>query len=407
MKKIILCSFVFLIALISCSDDGKVSDGNEVVVDSNETTITNVSPLSGKKNTQITIKGTNFGTISSDIQVFFGTMKAVIQSVKEDEIIVSVPSMAPDEAIKVVKGNKEFVAGMFEYIPTVTVSNIRKGQVELFPNQLAIDKLGNVYFTVNATDEVDLISPSGMYSNFVKELLVGDALAIATDNSNNVYISDLDGYIWKVLPSGVKARILNDSGNLIRLSGPSGMCFDSKNNLFVTDFNYGRIIKVTPVGVVSIFVGTDQGFADGDRKTAKFYQPNGIVSDKQDNLYVADYMNNRIRKITPDGIVTTLAGSSVRGRTDGTGLNATFDRPRGITIDKKNNLYITDYENNTIRRLSAKGKVTTIAGGSFGFKNGDGDFAEFARPNGIAITPEGIIFVADELNGELRKIILE
>jgi len=407
MKKIILFSFVFLIALISCSDDGKVSDGNEVIIDSKETTITSASPLSGKKNAQITIKGTNLGTNSTDVQVFFGDVNAVVQSVKEDEVVVSVPSMAPDEAIKVVKGNKEFVAGMFEYIPTVTVSNIRKGQVELFPNQVAIDKLGNVYFTVNATDEVDLISPSGMYSNFVKELLVGNALAIATDNSNNVYISDLDGYIWKVMPSGVKARILNDSGNLIRLSGPSGMCFDSKNNLFVTDFNYGRIIKVTPVGVVSIFVGTDQGFADGDRKTAKFYQPNGIVSDKQDNLYVADYMNNRIRKITPDGIVTTLAGSSVRGRTDGTGLNATFDRPRGITIDKKDNLYITDYENNTIRRLSAKGKVTTIAGGSFGFKNGDGDFAEFARPNGIAITPEGIIFVADELNGELRKIILE
>jgi sugar lactone lactonase YvrE len=407
MKKIILCSLLFLIVLISCSDDGKVNDGNEVVLDSKETAITSASPLSGKKNSLITIKGINLGTNSSDIKVFFGTMEAIVQSVKEDEIVVLVPSSAPDEAIKVVKGNKEFVVGMFEYIPTVTVSNIRKGQVELFPNQLAIDKLGNVYFTVNATDEVDLFSPSGMLSNFVKELLVSNALAITTDNSDNVYVSDLDGYIWKVLPSGVKARILNNSGNLIRLSSPSGMCFDSKNNLFVTDFNYGRIIKVTPAGVVSIFVGSDEGFADGDRKTAKFYQPNGIVSDKQDNLYVADYKNNRIRKITPDGIVTTLAGSSKRGRTDGMGLNATFDGPRGITIDKKNNLFITDYENNSIRRLSAKGKVTTIAGGSFGFKNGDGDYAEFARPNGIAITPEGIIFVADEVNGELRKIILE
>lgn len=415
MNKNFLLSFLFSTILFSCSgtgDEENIKDPIDIVVDNKQTIISSVTPFSAKKNTLITIKGENLGTSGSTVKIFFGDREATIQSIKDDEIVVVLPNKITDGTIKIVKDQKDFILKGFEYIPTATVTYVRKStdiytNNQLFANQIAIDKLGNIYMTLGYTEQVDKISSNGEYLNIIEDLFTGYASAITTDNNNNVYISDVNGYLYKVTPSGIMTRVVNNNGDLVKFSSSTGMCFDSKNNLFIAEFSNNRILKFSSLGILSIFSGEGAGSTDGNISVAKFREPSGIVCDAEDNLYISEYKNNRIRKISSNGIVSTLAGSAVRGRIDGVGSEATFNGPRGITIDKNNNLFITDSDNNAIRMLTPKRRVITISGGSYGDKNGIDLAAEFANPRGIAINPEGILFIGDNGNGELRKIILD
>jgi len=151
----------------------------------------------------------------------------------------------------------------------------------------------------------------------------------------------------------------------VRFSNPSGITIDSSNNLYVCDTYNHTIRKITPAGVVTTFAGTagQSGSIDGTGSVARFYAPFGITIDSSGNLYVCDYSNHTIRKITPAGMVTTIAGTAgASGITDGTGSAARFNHPIGITIDPSGNLYVCDFFNHTIRKITPSGVVTTIAG---------------------------------------------
>ena len=130
---------------------------------------------------------------------------------------------------------------------------------------------------------------------------------------------------------------------------------DAQGTVYVTEIFGNRVRKITPAGVVSTLAGTgEEGYADGPGNTAKFYHPNGIAVDARGWVFVADAGNYRIRRITPAGVVTTLAGMAMYGRTDGHDYDAQFDKPSGLAMDAQGVIYVTDYLSNRIRVLTPR-----------------------------------------------------
>ncbi|WP_421978791.1 Ig-like domain-containing protein [Roseivirga seohaensis] len=144
---------------------------------------------------------------------------------------------------------------------------------------------------------------------------------------------------------------------------------------------------------------------DGTGTSASFYMPDDIVLDASGNMYVSDFGSHKIRKVTPDGGVTTLAGSGEMGNTNGNGVNASFKYPRGLAVDAAGNVYVADRDNNVIRKITPSGDVTTYAGsGAWGSTNGASGSARFNSPNGVAVDASGNLFVTDGNNNLIRKI---
>ena len=169
------------------------------------------------------------------------------------------------------------------------------------------------------------------------------------------------------------------------------------------------IRKITPAGVVTTFAGTagQSGSADGTGAAARFTNPEGTAVDGAGNVYVADTFNDTIRKITPAGVVTTLAGTAGQGGSaDGTGAAARFAFPTGVAVDGAGNVYVADTDNDTIRKITPAGVVTTLAGtaGQSGSADGTGAAARFNSPFGLAVDGAGNIYVADEDNDAIREI---
>jgi len=157
---------------------------------------------------------------------------------------------------------------------------------------------------------------------------------------------------------------------------------------------------------ISTFAGSGtQGSADGTGINASFYQPTGVAADASGNIYVADFRNNLIRKISPAGLVTTLAGSGAQGSANGTGVYASFYQPTSVAADASGNIYVADDGNHLIREISPAGVVTTLAGsGVQGLANGTGIAASFNNPQGVAVDASGNVYVADYGNNMIREI---
>ena len=203
----------------------------------------------------------------------------------------------------------------------------------------------------------------------------------------------------------------NGTGTAATFDAPAGVAVDSSGNVYVAEYGNNDIRKITPDGVVTLFAGSSTGAsgdANGTGSAASFWNPTGVAVDSSGNLYVADESNNQIRMITPGGAVTLFAGSStgVAGSGNGTGTGASFSAPNGIAIDSAGNLWVTDSANNVIRKITTPGAVVTTpyGNGTAGRTNGSGATAEFNVPTAITVDPSGNLFVADHGNNEIREI---
>lgn len=211
-------------------------------------------------------------------------------------------------------------------------------------------------------------------------------------------------YYFTTLAGESSIGSADGAGRAARFFNPSGVAVDSAGNLFVADTGNHTIRKVTPAGVVSTFAGTPgfNGSADGPGNTARFRDPEGVAADDDGNLLVADAGNNTIRKITPDGVVTTLAGKAgAFGSADGIGVDALFNHPNALTIDAADNVFVVDSWNETIRKISGAGVVTTLAGlaANSGRTDGSGHVARFQfvyGVTGITVDSSGTLYVSEE-----------
>jgi streptogramin lyase len=189
-------------------------------------------------------------------------------------------------------------------------------------------------------------------------------------------------------------------------NNPSGVAVDGNGNVYVADSYNNKIRKITASGEVTTLAGSGApGTANGTGTAARFNGPSGVTVDQNGILYVADTDNQKIRKIEAGGVVSTLAGSGSFGSTDGTETLASFNGPSGVAVDVNNNVFVADAGNNKIRKISATGEVTTLAGsGVEGAMDGSGIEANFKYPEGVAVDGNGKVYVADGYNNKIRKI---
>jgi sugar lactone lactonase YvrE len=198
-------------------------------------------------------------------------------------------------------------------------------------------------------------------------------------------------------------------------SQPFGMCADADGNLFIADVGKHCISQLQPNGKITVYAGNQkEGNSDGDKQNASFSAPSGVCFDRTGNMYIAGFGGQNIRKITPDGVVTTVAGTGTMGYVDGPANQACFSSPRGICIDSKGNLYVGDCWNHRIRKIDTDGMVSTFAGGGTtgelvtnDWKDGADTTARFDAPCGLAIDKNDNIYVADANNSCIRKITPE
>ncbi|MCS6820478.1 MAG: gliding motility-associated C-terminal domain-containing protein [Microscillaceae bacterium] len=243
---------------------------------------------------------------------------------------------------------------------------------------------------------------------------------VATDALGYIYVADKNNnQIKRVTTTGVVTTIAGQVAGGYQdgpaatalFNQPSDLAIDFIGNIYVADKENHRIRKIAPDGTVSTIAGNNSAtFQDGVGTAASFFSPTGIDIDLQGNLYVADRRNHRIRKITPDGTVTTIAGVSASGPLDGPVNTAQLNFPSDVTLDYLGNIYIADRSNNRIRLL-ANGQVTTYAGDGTGpsgagtnFADGQASAAKFAYPSGIISDVNGRIYVGDRNNHRVRLI---
>ena len=253
------------------------------------------------------------------------------------------------------------------------------------------------------------------YLTLLSQKLFAQAPNISYSTPNNIYTV---GFAIPALSPTNTGGAIPASASVVTtlvasgagLANPQAITSDIAGNIYVADANNNKIRKVTPAGVMTTLAGSGAaGFANGTGAAAQFSAPDGLVYDGAGNLYVADAGNNRIRKIViATGVVTTFAGTGASSPiTNATALTSTFNGPAGISLDPAGDMFVADQGNNLIREISASGTVTTLAGsGSDGSENGIGVLASFNSPNDLVADGSGNVYVADYLNSLVRKIVV-
>jgi len=314
-----------------------------------------------------------------------------------------IPAVAPDEGVGP-HINTSIIAfnGIVAEAEYVYQDSIGKQRINtLVPEGATSGKItvtanGNM---VSSLDDFIITVPTYLPNVEVSTESSYGGLDVAIDGKGNLYVTNKDRFeIVKISPDG-KIQTLWSSVDVAPYEMPVGIAVDAEGNVFATVTHY--VLKISPDGVVSTLAGSvDYGYSDGQGTSARFYFPWGIALDDEGNAYIADLLNYKIRKITSDGTVSTLAGST-SGFTDGQGTNAQFGNPIDVALDEAGNIYVTD---GRIRKINSSGRVSTIAGNSPGYRDGSTDNAQFNGPWGIVVDASGNIYICDSNNFVVRRI---
>lgn len=301
------------------------------------------------------------------------------------------------------------------YTFTATASNILGAGVASAASYPVTPTVGPAFYVASTlAGSPASVSASGIVAT--SSVFSTNLSQVAVDGSGNVYVADTNNnQIRKISSTGVVSTLAgsgsvgsaNGTGTAASFNLPRSVAVDASGNIFVADTGNSLIRMISAAGVVTTFAGSGTaGGTNGTGTAASFYTPYGIAVDSIGNVYVADTGSSLIRKITSAGVVSTLAGTYITiGSVNGTGAAALFSYPQGIAVDAGGNVYVTDTTNNMIRKITAAGVVTTLAGSTIpGKADGVGVAASFNSPTGIAVDGAGNVYVADSNNAEIRLI---
>ncbi len=354
---------------------------------------------------------------------------------------VTTPTLAIANTVSALNG------ALYRYVSTSTQGTINSNSTTLaveplffpYPAAISIDSANNLYVGDTSVHTIQKINSSFQVSNFIgssgqtgttdgtgASALFNQPGGITATAAGALTVSDTsNATIRSVTTAGVVTTLAGSSssrggtdgiGSAALFSAPVGISQNSTGTFYVADSTNHAIRMVTANGTVTTFAGTagSSGASDGTGTGARFNNPTGVAVDAAGNVYVADTTNNLIRQITPAGVVTTLAGvAGVAGSQDGTGAGALFNQPSGIVVENRPNteaikyyLYVADTGNSSIRKVSSRGEVTTLAGLSTigGLKDGTGNGAWFNQPKALTIDSAGNLFVADTGNAAIRQV---
>ncbi|MCL2725013.1 MAG: NHL repeat-containing protein [Polyangiaceae bacterium] len=299
----------------------------------------------------------------------------------------------------------------------------------VFPTGVAVGSDGNLYVADDST--IRKITVEGTVSTYAGtgdySYVNGDCStatfnglnSIATDKNGNIYVAENENNSVRKITAACQVSTLagsptgtpgdaDGSGSDAAFRYPGGLAIDDSGNVYVADCDNNKIRMITSDGVVTTIAGKGKdnyGHTDGATSIATFNCPFGIAVDMAGTVYVAEADNNVIRKIS-DGMVSTLAGSGDDGPLiDGSGVNAHFNDLGGLVLGADGNLYVADSDNNAVRKISPAGDVVTVAGtGAAGANDGSGNVATFFYPWALTLDTNGVIYVADSKNYKIRKI---
>ncbi len=298
------------------------------------------------------------------------------------------------------------------------------------PSGLAFDASGNLYIGDTYNLAVRKVTPSGTITTAAGGLpntanfdAIGEPASLAFLPDGTLLALDIDGNRIMQLDSGghvsvyatnapITSSMFAGAATGVLLASPTGVAVDAKSNVYIADNARNIILKVDPSQDISLFAGTGTfGFSGdgGPATSAQLAGPNGLAVDSSGNLYVADAFNNRVRKVTPSGTISTVVGNGTYGFSGdgGPATSAELSTPSAVALDSQNNLYIIDGGNNRVRKVSSSGTISTFAGnGGFG-SSGDGGpatAAELGGPTSVSVDSSGNVYIADYSNLRIRKV---
>lgn len=384
--------------------------------------IENFSPLSGIKGTTVTLNGNNFGTDKSRVKVTLADKEVEIISLTNTTMVVKIPAKANTDVFRISVGEKNGNSALaFEYlISNIQVSNY-VGSIGLYPTSAALNSNNNLIIAAyadhkilkvvdnGASKSVSIVAGSsqGFSDGLAGAAKFNNPFDVIVDAQNNIYVSDEGNHrIRKIdvignvttLAGNANSGDADGIGSLAAFNKPSGIIFENSNSLLISDANNGKIkrLNLTSKEVSTVVSGSTNLSAPADL----------FFTNK---IYIADRGDHKIKTINNNNNQTFLLAGSSQGYQDANlVVQAKFNSPIGIAVDKYRNIYVADKNNHSIRRISPGGKVTTLAGvGLSGSSNGPGAQASFNNPHSVLLNKDGNLYVIDSGNNSIRLITFE
>jgi hypothetical protein len=378
-----------------------------------------VAPDSGAYNTSVTITGTNFSTTTSDDIVMFNGTAATVSAATATQLTVTVPKGAGTGAIKLTVATNTITGPTFTYLYTYTVSTLAAAVGFNDPYGIAVDTSGNVIVADDGNNQIKMVTPAGVVTTVAGSGAPGfmngsaataeflDPPSVAVDPMDNILVGDAFNYKVRAISTagmvstfaGTTSGHMDGSSTTAQFYSPAFLTVDAAGNVFVCDAYYVREISGSMVS--TLFNGTTY--------STQLNSFTGVAATPGDTLILIDNNGWNVYQLTPAGAFTVLAGSGAPAYLDGPAAKAAFGLATAVALDARGNIYVADETNQRIRLITPDGIVSTIAGsGTIGSNNGVGTAAQFNYPHGVAVDKKsGNIYVLEPMSNRIRMITVE